>query len=52
MNWAIFQAWILRLVGTVELFAFFAVFLPRDWMDAIHYGMGFDEMPQGPVFDC
>jgi hypothetical protein len=51
MKWAILQAWILRLVGTVEILAFGAVFFPRSWMESFHAGMGLMEMPKGPVFD-
>ncbi len=51
MKWRLVQAWILRLVGTMELFSFGAVFLPRSSMDAIHRSLGLAEMPQGPVFD-
>ena len=51
MNWQRLQAWLLRLVGTVEIFAFAAVFLPRSWMNATHSSMGLAEMPEGPVFD-
>src|SRR5437868_751070 len=51
MNWRRLQAWVLRLVGTMELFAFGAVVLPRAWMDSIHRSLGMAEMPQGPVFD-
>ena len=51
MKWRRVQAWILRLVGTVELFSFGAVFLPRELMASIHRSMGLAELPQGPVFD-
>ena len=51
MNWQLLQAWVLRLVGAVEVLAFGAVFLPRAWMEAAHAGMVTTEMPQGPVFD-
>ena len=51
MNWRLLQAWLIRLVGTVELLAFGAVFLPRSWMEAGHSSLGLAEMPQGPVFD-
>jgi hypothetical protein len=45
------QSCLLRLVGSVELLAFAAVFLPRAWMKAAHGWMGLAEMPEGPVFD-
>jgi hypothetical protein len=51
MTWQLLQAWVLRLVGAVEMLAFGAVFLPRAWMEAAHAGMGLTEMPEGPVFD-
>jgi hypothetical protein len=51
VKWTLLQAWVLRLVGAVEVLAFGAVFLPRAWMESIHTGMGLPEMPTGPVFD-
>jgi hypothetical protein len=51
MSWRLLQAWALRMVGTVELLAFAAVFLPRSWMMATHGWLGLAEMPTGPVFD-
>jgi hypothetical protein len=51
MKWRLLQAWVLRLVGAVEMLAFGAVFLPRAWMEAAHAWLGLAEMPQGPVFD-
>ncbi|HKA56315.1 MAG TPA: hypothetical protein VKJ47_21910 [Candidatus Binatia bacterium] len=51
MKWALLQAWVLRLVGAVEMLAFGAVFLPRAWMEAIRAGMGLPDLPPGPVFD-
>jgi hypothetical protein len=51
MKWQLLQAWVLRLVGAVEMLAFGAVFLPRAWMEAANAGMGLMEMPKGPVFD-
>jgi hypothetical protein len=51
MKWTLLQAWVLRLVGAVEILAFGAVFMPRAWMEEMHAGMGLMEMPQGPVFD-
>jgi hypothetical protein len=51
MKWALLQAWVLRMVGVVEMLAFGAVFLPRAWMESIHNGIGLTEMPKGPVFD-
>src|SRR5262245_44224875 len=51
MKWRLLQSWILRLVGTMELFSFGAVFLPRAWMESIHAMPGPGELPQGPAFD-
>src|SRR6516162_3025836 len=51
MNWHSLQAWMLRAVGTVEVFAFGAVFMPSSWMEASNRAMGLPEMPPGPVFD-
>jgi hypothetical protein len=51
VNWHLLQAWVLRLVGIVEMLAFGAVFIPRDWMDATHRWLGMMAMPEGPVFD-
>jgi hypothetical protein len=51
MKWRLLQAWVLRLVGTVEVLAFGAVVLPRAAMETMHAGMGLADMPKGPVFD-
>jgi hypothetical protein len=51
MNYQRLQALLLRLIGTVELTAFGADVLPREWMDAGHAWLGFAAAPQGPVFD-
>jgi hypothetical protein len=51
MRCRLLQAWVLRLVGAVEMLAFGAVFLPRSWMESIHASMGLADMPKGPVFD-
>ena len=45
------QALLLRLTGTVELFAFGAVVMPRDWMAAAHRALGLGEMPAGALVD-
>ena len=44
-------AWVLRLVGTVQLFAFGAVVMPRSWMEAGHAWLGLGDMPRGAVVD-
>ncbi len=51
MKWTLLQAWVLRLVGAMEMLAFGAVLMPRDWMESIHSGIGLMEMPKGPVFN-
>jgi hypothetical protein len=51
MTWKRLQAWVLRLVGSVEMLAFAAVILPRHWMETMHTALGLSEMPKGPVFD-
>lgn len=43
------QSWILRLYGTVEILAFFAVVMPRNWMEVSHTWLGLGEMPSGPI---
>jgi hypothetical protein len=45
------QAWVLRLVGAVEVLAFGAVVMPRAWMEAGYTWLGVGEMPPGPVFE-
>jgi len=45
------QALALRLVGTVEVLAFAAVVMPRDWMQIGHDWLDLPPMPPGPVFD-
>ena len=49
MNSRILTAWILRLSGAVEILAFFAVIMPRSWMEISHAWLGMGEMPNGPV---
>ncbi len=43
------QAWLLRLVGSVEILAFVAVVMPRAWMETSHAWLGLGEMPDGPI---
>ena len=40
---------ILRLTGTFELLAFFAVVMPRSWMEASHSWLGMGAMAEGPL---
>jgi hypothetical protein len=51
MTYRRLQALILRLVGTVEILAFGAVIMPREWMMVGHGWLGLTDMPTGPVFD-
>ena len=41
--------WLLRLAGVVEILAFFAVVMPRSWMEVSHEWLGMGEMPPGPL---
>ena len=43
------QAWLLRIVGTVEILAFISVVMPRSWMEASHSWLDLGAMPEGPV---
>jgi hypothetical protein len=51
MRYRRLQAWVLRLVGAVEVLAFGAVVMPRAWMESGHAWLGFPATPEGPVFD-
>src|SRR6185503_9076959 len=42
-------AWLLRVVGLVEMLAFIAVVMPRSWMEASHTWLGLGQMPEGSV---
>ncbi len=42
--------WLLRVIGVSTSLAFFAIFLPLDWMDAIHVWLGLGETPQQAIF--
>jgi hypothetical protein len=42
---------LLRLAGAFTLTAFFAIFLPADWMAAIHRWLGLGEFPRAPVVE-
>ena len=42
-------AWLLRLAGTFEILAFFAVLMPRSWMEVSHAWLGMGEMASGPL---
>ena len=49
MNSQRIQAWLLRLSGAVEMLAFFAVVMPRSWMEIAHAWVGLGQMPDGPI---
>ena len=42
-------AWLLRLAGTFEILAFFAVIMPRSWMEVSHTWLGMGEIASGPL---
>jgi hypothetical protein len=42
-------AWLLRIVGSVEILAFIAVVMPRSWMEISHEWLGLGDMPAGPI---
>jgi hypothetical protein len=42
-------AWLLRLAGAFEILAFFAVVMPRSWMEVSHAWLGMGVMPDGPL---
>jgi hypothetical protein len=49
MNSQRLLSWLLRLAGSVEILAFFAVVMPRSWMEVSHAWLGLGEMPRGPI---
>jgi len=49
MNHQRILAWLLRLVGAVEILAFVAVVLPRAQMELAHRWLGMGEMASGPL---
>lgn len=49
MNSRRLQSWLLRLAGAVEILAFFAVIMPRSWMEVSHTWLGMGEMPSGSL---
>ena len=42
---------LLRLGGVLTGSAIFAVFLPTDWMDAVHRSIGLGPLPRAPLTD-
>ena len=49
MNRRWLLAWLLRVAGLIELPAFFAVVMPRSWMEVSHEWLGMGRMPEGAV---
>ena len=49
MNRKVLLIWILRLAGAFEILAFFAVIMPRSWMEISHEWLGMGRMPDGPL---
>lgn len=49
MNRQRLLVWLLRLAGTVEIFAFIAVMMPRSWMETSHAWLGMGEMSEGAL---
>ena len=49
MNKERIQKLLLRLAGAFEVLAFFAVVMPRGWMEISHEWLGLGQMPHGPV---
>ena len=49
MNLRRLQSWLLRITGSVEILAFFAVIMPRSWMEVSHSWLGMGEMASGPL---
>ena len=43
--------WLLRLGGVLTGSAFFTMFLPVEWMAAIHRDLGLGELPRAPITD-
>ena len=51
MNSQRLLAWVIRLVGAVEILAFGAVVMPQDWMADAHRRLGLGELPHTPVVE-
>lgn len=47
MNSRLLTAWVLRISGVTEILAFFAVVMPRSWMEISHQWLGMGEMAGG-----
>ncbi len=46
------QAWVLRAVGVVELFAFGGAVMPSAWMDAGHVWLGLGDLSTAPAVEA
>ena len=42
---------LLRLAGCITVTAFFAIFLPVEWMASTHEWLGLGEFPRAPIVD-
>jgi len=40
---------LLRILGTIDLLAVLAVFVPLEWMARVHAWLGMGELPQQPI---
>ena len=49
MNKESIQKVLLRMAGAFEILAFFAVVMPRSWMEISHEWLGLGQMPHGAV---
>ena len=41
--------WLLRVAGTIELFALIFIVAPESWMVSIHAWLGLGELPRDPI---
>lgn len=52
MSWPrVATKWLLRLMGVAICFSFLAIFLPWEWMDAIHQWAGLGRLPKAPIVE-
>lgn len=52
MDYRNLQAWVLRAVAIVELFAFGAVVMPLEWMIQGHRWLGLGDLSQAPAVEA
>jgi len=50
-RWETWLRLVLRITGIVALPAIVAVFMPREWMAAIHAWLGLGQFPAGPIVE-